>query len=50
MPDSQPKKKRGQKICPECNCVNGVRAFVCKKCDYEFKMKNKFSLLLIVYN
>ena len=39
MPDSQPKKKRGQKICPECNCVNGVRAFVCKKCDYEFKMK-----------
>ena len=39
MPDSQPKKKRGQKICPKCNCVNGVRSFVCKNCDHEFKMK-----------
>ena len=39
MSDSQPKGKRGQKICPQCNCVNGVRAFVCKECYYEFKMK-----------
>ena len=33
------KRKRGQKICSECGCVNGVRAYECKQCDYPFKMK-----------
>jgi len=33
------KKKRGQKICEKCNCVNGVRAYECKECDHPFKMK-----------
>jgi len=32
-------KKRGQKLCSECGCVNGVRAYECKQCDYPFKMK-----------
>ena len=32
-------KKRGQKICENCGCVNGVRAYECKQCDYPFKMK-----------
>ena len=33
------KRKRGQKICSECGCVNGVRAYECKQCEYPFKMK-----------
>ena len=32
-------KKRGQKICEKCGCVNGVRAYYCKECDHPFKMK-----------
>ena len=32
-------RKRGQKICEECGCVNGVRAYECKQCDHPFKMK-----------
>jgi hypothetical protein len=32
-------KKRGQKVCEKCNCVNGVRAYECKECDAPFKMK-----------
>ena len=32
-------KKRGQKICEKCGCVNGVRAYHCKECDNEFQMK-----------
>lgn len=39
MSDSQPKVKRGQKLCSECGTINGVRAFVCKNCEAEFKMK-----------
>lgn len=39
MSDSQPKIKRGQKLCPNCNTINGVRTFVCKNCEAEFKMK-----------
>ena len=35
------KKKRGQKVCPECGTVNGVRAYYCKECDYAFKMKKR---------
>tara|TARA_Y100001972_G_scaffold117408_1_gene156380 strand:- start:1186 stop:1590 length:405 start_codon:yes stop_codon:yes gene_type:complete len=41
MPDSQRKCKPGQKMCPECDCINGVRAFICKQCNYEFKMKKR---------
>ena len=33
------KRKRGQKICSECGCVNGVRAYECKQCEFPFKMK-----------
>ena len=33
------KKKRGQKVCEKCNCINGVRAYECKECDAPFKMK-----------
>ena len=32
-------KKRGQKICSKCNCINGVRAYNCKQCDHPFEMK-----------
>ena len=32
-------KKRGQKLCTNCNCINGVRAYECKECGTEFKMK-----------
>jgi len=32
-------KKRGQKVCDNCGCINGVRAYECKQCDYPFKMK-----------
>lgn len=39
MSNSQPKVKRGQKLCSECGTINGVRAFVCKNCEAEFKMK-----------
>ena len=39
MSDSQPKIKRGQKLCSNCGTINGVRAFVCKNCEAEFKMK-----------
>tara|TARA_X000001036_G_C20084489_1_gene564540 strand:+ start:29 stop:439 length:411 start_codon:yes stop_codon:yes gene_type:complete len=30
---------KGQKICPECNAVNGARAYQCKVCDYAFPNK-----------
>ena len=36
---SGPVKKRGQKVCSNCNCINGVRAYECKECDTPFKMK-----------
>lgn len=32
---------RGQKECPECQEVNGVRSYNCKGCDYEFPMKKR---------
>lgn len=35
------KCKRGQKICSQCQTINGVRSFVCKNCGYEFTMKKK---------
>lgn len=31
------KLKRGQKLCQNCNNVNGARAHVCKHCNTEFK-------------
>jgi hypothetical protein len=30
------KLKRGQKLCKNCNNVNGARAHVCKHCQFEF--------------
>ncbi|MCK5581881.1 MAG: hypothetical protein KAJ18_11480 [Candidatus Omnitrophica bacterium] len=33
--------KRGQKECPECQEINGVRSYNCKGCDYEFPMKKR---------
>lgn len=41
MSDSQPKITRGQKMCKKCETINGVRAFVCKDCGAEFKMKKR---------
>lgn len=31
------KLKRGQKLCKNCNQINGARAYVCKHCNHEFK-------------
>jgi len=41
------KVKRGQKLCKNCNQVNGARAHTCKFCNFEFvpasiTKKNKF--------
>lgn len=41
------KVKRGQKLCKNCNQVNGARAHSCKHCNHEFvpasiTKKNKF--------
>ena len=33
------KMKRGQKLCTNCDCINGVRAYECKECGSPFKMK-----------
>ena len=33
------KAKPGQKACSSCDELNGVRAFECKNCGTEFKMK-----------
>lgn len=33
------KIKRGQKLCVNCNTINGVRSFNCKSCGNAFKMK-----------
>ena len=31
------KLKRGQKLCKNCNGINGARSHVCKHCNTEFK-------------
>lgn len=31
------KLKRGQKLCKNCNGINGARSHVCKHCGHEFK-------------
>lgn len=36
---AQPNPLRGRKACKECGVINGVRAYVCKHCGEEFKMK-----------
>lgn len=39
------KLKRGQKLCKNCDNINGARAYVCKHCNTEFNpsiSKNKF--------
>ena len=33
------KLKRGQKMCKNCQTINGVRSFNCKNCSHPFKMK-----------
>lgn len=33
------KLKRGQKMCKNCNTINGVRSFNCKNCNHPFIMK-----------
>jgi ribosomal protein L40E len=35
------KLKRGQKLCKNCNQVNGARAHTCKHCGSEFVAKTK---------
>lgn len=34
------KLKRGQKLCRNCNTINGVRSFNCKNCNHPFVMKS----------
>ena len=40
------KLKRGQKLCKNCNNINGARAYTCKHCNVQFPTavigKNKF--------
>lgn len=43
------KLKRGQKLCKNCNNINGARAHTCKHCNHEFvsasiTKKNKFKI------
>jgi hypothetical protein len=35
------KLKRGQKLCKNCNQINGARAHVCKHCNKEFDIRSK---------
>jgi len=35
------KPKRGQKLCKNCNKINGARAHSCKHCDHAFVTKSK---------
>jgi len=37
------KLKRGQKLCKNCNTINGVRSYNCKSCNYPFVMSKKNS-------
>lgn len=34
--------KRGQKLCKQCNTINGVRSFNCKNCGHPFVMKKSY--------
>jgi hypothetical protein len=35
------KLKRGQKLCKNCNKINGARAHVCKHCNTDFEVRSK---------
>ena len=35
------KTKRGQKLCSNCQTINGVRSYECKQCGTKFKMKRQ---------
>ena len=37
------KLKRGQKLCKNCNTINGVRSYNCKSCNHPFVMSKKNS-------
>lgn len=37
------KLKRGQKLCKNCNTINGVRSYNCKSCNSPFVMSKKNS-------
>ena len=40
------KLKRGQKLCKNCNGINGARAHTCKHCNVAFVSKNSESKVL----
>ena len=40
------KLKRGQKLCKNCNQINGARAHVCKHCNSEFDIRVKGSKVI----
>lgn len=33
------KLKRGQKLCKNCNNINGARAYICKHCNKKFEIR-----------
>jgi hypothetical protein len=41
------KLKRGQKLCRNCNTINGVRSFNCKSCNSPFAMKKVRKTILV---
>ena len=43
-------KKRGQKICTNCNKTSGARAYMCIHCNTKFEVKNKHGLPVVRYN
>jgi hypothetical protein len=41
------KLKRGQKLCKNCNNINGARARICKHCNEEFEIRGDFKAKVI---
>jgi len=41
------KVKRGQKLCKNCNNINGARAHVCKHCNHEFVSNSKSKVVKV---
>lgn len=40
------KLKRGQKLCGNCNKINGARSYVCKYCNNQFEIRAKHNKLI----